>query len=66
MYAYQKKYSAINVTLLYPKTENVAGDKNIEFTSDDGVTVRIKFIDLFNIKNLFELLSLEIQTGEPR
>lgn len=66
MYAYQKKYSAINVTLLYPKTENVAGDQNIEFTSDDGVTVRIKFIDLFNIKNLFELLSLETQTGEPR
>lgn len=66
MYAYQKKYSAINVTLLYPKTENVAGDQNIEFTSDDEVTVRIKFIDLFNIKNLFELLSLETQTGEPR
>lgn len=62
MYAYQKKYSAINVTLLYPKTENVAGDKNIEFTSDDGVTVRIKFIDLFNIKNLFDLLSLNTHT----
>lgn len=62
MYAYQKKYSAINVTLLYPKTENVAGDKNIEFISDDGVTVRIKFIDLFNIKNLFDLLSLNTHT----
>lgn len=56
MYAYQKKYSAINVTLLYPKTENVTEDKNIEFTSDDGVTVRVKFIDLFNIKNLSDLL----------
>ena len=62
MYAYQKKYSAINVTLLYPKTENVAGDQNIEFTSDDEVTVRIKFIDLFNIKNLFDLLSLNTHT----
>lgn len=48
--------------LTYPKTENVAGDKNIEFTSDDGVTVRIKFIDLFNIKNLFDLLSLNTHT----
>ena len=24
MYAYQKKYNAKNVTLLYPKTENVS------------------------------------------
>jgi len=50
MYAYQKKYDdAKNVTLLYPKTDRV--DRNdIEFSSDDGVNVRIRFIDLFKIK----------------
>ena len=49
MYAYQKKYSSENVTLLYPKTENVKKE-NIGFSSDDGVIVRIGFIDLFRIK----------------
>lgn len=47
MYAYQKKYSAVNVTLLYPMTENVSTKKEMEFTSEDGVDVRVKFIDLF-------------------
>ena len=49
MYAYQKKYSSENVTLLYPKTENVKKE-NIGFSSDDGVIVRIGFVDLFRIK----------------
>ena len=53
MYAYQKKYSSESVTLLYPKTENVHKD-NIEFASDDGVTVRVRFVDLFDIKRLIE------------
>lgn len=55
MYAYQKKYSATNVTLLYPKTENVSDDRNIEFVSDDA-KVRVKFVDLFNINNLSDIL----------
>lgn len=50
MYAYQKKYSARNVTLLYPLTERVS-DNNIEFDSGDGVVVRVRFIDLFDIQN---------------
>jgi hypothetical protein len=37
------------VTLLYPKTENVKKE-NIGFSSDDGVIVRIGFVDLFRIK----------------
>ena len=53
MYAYQKKYSSESVTLLYPKTENVHKD-NIEFASDDGVTVRVRFVDLFDIKRFIE------------
>lgn len=50
MYAYHKKYSSENVTLLYPKTENVTNDK-INFTSNDGVTVKVRFIDLFDTLN---------------
>ena len=49
MYAYQKKYSSENVTLLYPKTENVKKE-DIQFSSEDGVIVKIGFVDLFSIK----------------
>ena len=61
MYAYQKKYSSENVTLLYPKTENVNKD-DIEFSSEDGVIVRVGFVDLFHIKDYqFEkLLTYEV------
>lgn len=51
MYAYQKKYNAKNITMLYPMTEKVSQkiehEKEIKFTSDDGVIVRVRFIDLF-------------------
>ena len=50
MYAYQKKYSAENVTLLYPMTEAVR-QNDIEFTSEDGVTVKVRFLDLFQMKD---------------
>ncbi len=46
MYAYQKKYGASNVTLLYPLTDKVS-DKRIEYKSDDGVIVKVRFIDLY-------------------
>ena len=49
MFAYQKKYGAKHVTLLYPEMEKVPPDSHIEFRSDDGVTVRVQFIDLFNV-----------------
>ena len=50
MYAYQKKYSAQNITLLYPLTEQIS-EGNIEFDSGDGVIVRVRFVDLFDVKN---------------
>ena len=53
MYAYQKKYSSENVTLLYPKTENISRE-DIGFYSDDGVIVRVRFVDLFDIKGFIE------------
>lgn len=59
MYAYQKKYGAENVTLLYPQTEKMLVDENIEFSSQDGVTVRVKFIDLFDIQNSIDSIKSE-------
>ncbi len=50
MYAYQKKYNAQNVTLLYPMTDKVDDKKVIEYSSLDGAVVLAKFVDLFNVK----------------
>lgn len=47
MYAYQKKYGSQNVTLIYSKTAAVPADREIWFASDDGVTVNVRFVDLF-------------------
>ncbi len=58
MYAYQKKYSAQNTTLLYPLTDNVSGE-NIEYDSGDGVVVRVRFIDLFDLHNSLKELVAE-------
>lgn len=57
MYAYQKKYNARNVTLLYPQTDKLKNGNTIEFHSDDGVTVRVRFVDLFAVEeSLDEIL----------
>lgn len=58
MYAYQKKYNAQNVTLLYPMTDKVNAEKAIKYSSLDGAVVRAKFVDLFNVKeSLQEIIS---------
>ena len=56
MYAYQKKYDAKSVTLLYPLTEKVSPEQIIEFNSKDEVTVKVKFIDLFDLKQSLKAL----------
>ena len=52
MYAYQKKYNAKAVTLLYPKTEQVKNE-NIAYREiyEDGVVVRVQFVDLFDVQS---------------
>ena len=61
MYAYQKKYNAKNVTLLYPITEQVQTE-NIEFREDyvEGVVVRVRFVDLFDIQNSLASLQTDL------
>lgn len=50
MYAYHKKYDSKNVTLLYPATIDLRADKSFAFSSSDDVSVIVKFINLFNIR----------------
>ena len=66
MYVYGKKYHAKEVILLYPLNEYVKDcQNNIAFTSDDGVIVKVRFVDLRNAKRslsfgeiLYEKLSV--------
>ncbi len=51
MFAYQKKYNAKNITMLYPMTDQTTSANGIQFDLGDGVIVRVQFIDLFDIKN---------------
>lgn len=66
MYAYQKKYGAESITMLYPATEGVPTGEEIVFLAKDGVTVRIQFIDLFRTKeSLARLLDrLQVQINK--
>ena len=51
MFAYQKKYNAKNITMLYPITDQTTSANDIQFDSGDGVVVRVRFVDLFTIKD---------------
>lgn len=61
MYAYQKKYDSVNVTLIYPMTDKVTS-KNISYQSEDGVIVRICFVDLYQLKESLDTI-VEICKG---
>ncbi len=50
MYAYQKKYLSRNVILLYPNTDKISSIENIEFEALDGALIKIRFIDLMDVK----------------
>lgn len=61
MYAYQKKYDSVNVTLIYPMTDKVTS-KNISYQSEDGAIVRICFVDLYQLKESLDTI-VEICKG---
>ena len=60
MFAYQKKYTSDNVTLLYPLTDKVERDKDIRYLSLDGTEIKIRFIDLFELKKSLNAIIAEI------
>ena len=45
MAIYQYKYHAQNVTLLYPRSSSIDLSKPVSFTSKDGLTVHLRWID---------------------
>lgn len=64
MYAYQKKYQAQNITLLYPVTDTLNTDRHIPFQSNDGVLVTARFVDLFNLPLSFSLITEKMKADE--
>ena len=50
MCEYQRKFRAKHVTLLYPKPESGADFATKEYVANDGATVRVCFIDLFDVE----------------
>lgn len=51
MFAYQKKYDAENVRLIYPMTNRLSPEKPISYMAKDGVQVHVVFIDLYDVNN---------------
>ena len=62
MYAYAKKYETSEIWLLYPVNPEMRDHTDIAFRSDDGVNVRIFFVEVANIENnLLRLRDLLIE-----
>ena len=59
MYAYSKKYETSEIWLLYPVNSEMRDHSDISFDSNDGVNVRLFFVDVANIeKSLLKLRQL--------
>ena len=56
MYAYAKKYETPEIWLLYPVNEEMRSHPGISFDSDDGVNVRLFFVDIANIETSIQSL----------
>lgn len=63
MYAYQKKYGAQNVALLYPQTDKISSDVNINYYSNDHVSVHVKLIDLYNIPDFLSHIAHNLESA---
>ena len=50
MYAYSKKYETPDIWLLYPNNQEMNGRSDISFSGNDGVNVRVFFVDVANIE----------------
>lgn len=51
MYAYQKKYDADHVRLIYPRTQKLVPGDPISYKANDGTEVHVEFVDLYNINS---------------
>ena len=57
MYAYAKKYETPKIWLLYPVNDEMRAHQDISFDSEDGVNVRLFFVDVANIEESLSDLS---------
>ena len=68
MYAYSKKYETPDIWLLYPNNQEMNGRSDISFSENDGINVRVFFVDVANIEESLGALRREIiiltHTGE--
>ena len=51
MYAYSKKYDTSEIWLLYPQNQEMKDHSDISFKSNDGVNVRLFFVDVADIES---------------
>ena len=56
MYAYSKKYNTPEIWLLYPMNHEMWDHFDISFDSDDGVNVRLFFVDVAKIEDSMKSL----------
>ena len=56
MYAYSKKYAASEIWLIYPANMEMRDHEDISFKSDDGVKVKLFFVDVADIEGSFLVL----------
>ena len=56
VYAYSKKYGTSEIWLLYPVNSEMRNHTDITFDSEDGVNVRLFFVDVANIENSLQKL----------
>ena len=61
MYAYAKKYDTSEIWLLYPVNEDMRCRQDISFNSEDGVTVRVFFVDVAEIEESLAVLRERIR-----
>ena len=60
MYAYAKKYNTNEIWLVYPINDELEGTEDIYFKSDDGVCVRVFFVDCNDVEDCLEQLIKKI------
>ena len=51
MYAYQKKYDANYVRLIYPRTDKLIPEDPISYKANDGANIHVEFVDLYDVND---------------
>jgi len=64
MYAYSKKYGASEIWLIYPANMEMRDHEDISFKSDDGVKVKLFFVDVADIEGSLLVLRSQLQKNQ--